>query len=219
MCGILGYIGSNSGNDDSANNSESNVKADGNNNLPLANRGGTKLSNSNSVVFGNSNSSISNSSSSSASNSNNSGPPTDEEFRNFLPSQVGDYERQGDAIEGDVTEDFPGADKIIKSNYAKKNKKVNVVMAQFASPSVSKQSYGYFLGGFKGAGAKVLLTQKVKNKAGVEIGELSIYTYKGVWETMVYADRFGFRINTSDRATLGEFLQAFGSYLDFVGDK
>ncbi|MEP6925357.1 MAG: zinc ribbon domain-containing protein [Pyrinomonadaceae bacterium] len=207
LCGILGYIGRNTSNNNSANNTiiETSVSE---NNPSLTNRGTLKSSNSNSVIFGNSNSS--------SSNSNSSGAPTDEEFRNFLPPQVGDYEREGDAIDGNVTEDFPGADKIIKSDYLKK-KKVKVVLAQFSSPAVAKQSYGYFRDGFKSAGAKILLRQKVKNKAGIETGELSIYTYKGVWETMVYVDRFGFRITAPDRVTLGEFLKSFGGYLELMG--
>ena len=213
VCGILGYIGKNSANDVSLNNSGNNNRAVvSNNNLSLSNRGTIKPSNSNSVVFGNSNSSASND------NSSSQHAPTDEEFRNFLPSAVGDYQRQGEVIDGNITEDYPGADKIVKADYIKKGKKVTVILAQFASPATAKQSYGYFLDGFKGVGAKVLLSQKVKNKTGIETGDLSIYSYSGKWETLIYADRFGFRITAPDRVTLGDFLKVFGSYMQLVGE-
>ncbi len=214
VCGILGYIGKKSGNDVVLTNSGSNERAAiSNNNLSLSNRGGIKVSNSNSVIFGNSNSSATND------NSSLTHPPTDEEFRNFLPSTVGDYERQGDTVDGNISEDYPGSDRIVKADYVKKGKKVTVILAQFASPSTAKQSYGYFLDGFKKVGAKVLLSQKVKNKTGIETGDLSIYSYSTKWETLIYADRFGFRITAPDRVTLGDFLKVFGSYMQLVGDK
>lgn len=212
VCGILGYLGSNSSNDNSHNSLASNDKTVGNNNLSLSNRGTIKPSNSNSVVFGNSNSAATND------NSSSQHAPTDEEFRNFLPSAVGDYQRQGDTIDGNITEDYPGADRIVKADYVKKGKKVTVILAQFASPATAKQSYGYFLDGFKKVGAKVLLNQKVKNKTGIETGDLSIYSYSSKWETLIYADRFGFRITAPDRVTLGDFLKVFGSYMQLVGD-
>ena len=213
VCGILGYIGRNANNDNSYDSLATNNKTVGNNNLSLSNRGTVKPANSNSVVFGNSNSSATNDNTSSSQH-----PPTDEEFRNFLPAAVGDYQRQGETVDGNITEDYPGADKIVKADYVKKGKKVTVILAQFASPATAKQSYGYFLGGFKSVGAKVLMNQKVKNKTGIETGDLSIYSYSGKWETLIYADRFGFRITAPDRVTLGDFLKVFGSYMQLVGE-
>lgn len=160
-----------------------------------------------------------NGSSSNKDSSNNSSGPTEEEFRNFLPPQIEDYERQGESFEGNITEDYPGADRITKADYAKKNKKVSVIVAQFSSPATAKQSYGYFLDGFKSDKAKMLTRQKVKNKIGIETGDLAIYVHKSKWETLVYADRFGFRITAPNRATLAEFLKSFGSYVDLISDK
>lgn len=213
VCLILGYFSKNSGDNASLMNLASNERTISNGNSSLTNRGGIKISNSNSVIFGNSDSSASND------NSSLTHPPTDEEFRNFLPSAVGEYERQGETVDGNISEDYPGADKIVKALYVKKGKKVTVILAQFASPATAKQSYGFFLDGFKSVGAKVLLSQKVKNKTGIETGDLSIYSYSGKWETLIYADRFGFRITAPDRVTLGDFLKVFGSYMQLVGDK
>lgn len=137
---------------------------------------------------------------------------TDEQFLNFLPAEIGGFEQDGGTQNGSLTEDFPGADRIVKSDYVKSGKKVKVILAQFSSPATAKSSYNYFLDGFKGAGAKVLGRQKVKNKSGVETGEIAFYSYSKVYETMFYTDRFGFRITAPDRGTLLEFLKAFEKY-------
>lgn len=177
----------------------------------------TNVSNNNSASnnrnAGNSNSGAKNPLNTNTSN-NNAGSPliTDEQFQNFLPSSLGAFEQRGGTQQGNVTEDFPGADRIVKSDYAKGAKTVKVVLAQFSSPGVAKSSYGFFLDGFKKAGAKVLVKNKVRNKSKVETGEVAIYTYGGVYETMFYADRFGFRITAPDRNTLVEYLKAFSNY-------
>lgn len=146
--------------------------------------------------------------------SDNAATASDEqEMRALLSSQIGQYEQQGEIEDGNATEDYPGADKIVKSMYAKKNKKVAVILAKFSSPAAAKSSFGYFLGGFKSAGAKIAGQQKVRNKNGVETGELAFYSYKNVHETMFYADKYGFRIVAPDRQSLVEFVRAFSSYV------
>lgn len=137
---------------------------------------------------------------------------TDEQFLNFLPSGLGGFEQSGGTQNGSLTDDFPGADRIVKSDYIKGSKKVKVILAQFSSPATAKSSFGYFLDGFKGAGAKVIGKQKVRNKNRVETGEIAFYTYSKVYETMFYTDRFGFRITAPDRGSLLEFLKAFEAY-------
>lgn len=137
---------------------------------------------------------------------------TDEQFLNFLPAELGGFEQDGGTQNGNLTEDFPGADRIVKSDYVKGTKKVRIVLAQFSSPATAKSSYGYFLDGFKNAGAKVIGKQKVRNKARVETGEIAFYTYRKVYETMFYTDRIGFRITAPDRATLLDYLKAFEAY-------
>jgi hypothetical protein len=137
---------------------------------------------------------------------------TDEQFLNFLPAELGGFEQDGGTQNGNLTEDFPGSDRIVKSDYIKGNKKVRVILAQFSSPATAKSSYGYFLDGFKGAGAKILGRQKVRNKSKVETGEIAFYTYSKVYETMFYTDRFGFRITAPDRGTLLAYLKAFEAY-------
>lgn len=137
---------------------------------------------------------------------------TDEQFLNFLPAELGGFEQDGGTQNGNLTEDFPGSDRIVKSDYVKNRKKVRVILAQFSSPATAKSSYGYFLEGFKGAGAKILGRQKVRNKSKVETGEIAFYTYSKVYETMFYTDRFGFRITAPDRGSLLEFLKAFEAY-------
>lgn len=218
LCVISNYYAGSS-NANTSNGNSISITVNNSNSL-LANRGTIRASNSNSIVYGNDNAAVNNNSSgNNNSSSKSSGVPTDEEFRNFLPPQVEEYERQGDSLDGNITEDYPGADKITKAEYLKKNKKVSVVVAQFSSPATAKQSYGYFLDGFKGAKARVLTKQKVKNKSGIETGDLAIYVFKSKWETLVYADRFGFRITAPDRVTLADFLKQFGSYIDLISDK
>ncbi len=146
-----------------------------------------------------------------------------ENIDNFFPEQIGQYQQQGETAQGNPTDDFPGADKIVKSSYAKKLKAADVVLAQFSSPASAKSSYGYFLQGFKNIGANVLKTEKIKNKNGIETGEIAFYAYKPkgssktIYETMFYADKYGFRITSNDLQTLGEFVQEFGEYVEMIG--
>lgn len=206
VIGLLYYIGTTDDNRNVAlNNGNTGNVVNAN-----SNRGATNSSKSNTSVNKNTNVN--------SSPANNDNKTPEEEMRNFLPSTVGGFERQGDVEDGDVTEDFSGADKIVKTQYAKKGKPVNVVLAQFSSPATAKESYGYLLDGFKKSGATIRAKQKIKNKAGVETGEIAFYSYKGTHETMFYADKYGFRIFSKDQKTLVEFIQDFGKYVDMFDE-
>lgn len=125
-----------------------------------------------------------------------------------LPPNVGPYE-QTSSLVGNPADDFPSADKAVKAVYNKKGKDVEIVLAQFGSAASAKTGYEEFLKGFKTSGAKVLGKQKVKNKAGMNKGEVSIFTFKKKWEAMLYTEKYGFRISAPDRYALIEFAQEF----------
>jgi hypothetical protein len=207
LFGLLYYIGSN----EIAKNTNHNAVV---NNTAVAERNLANRTSAN-RLSGDANVRLNNGASSS---DDGSEPSDDDELRSLLPSQIGQYEQQDDIVDGNVAEDYPGADKIVKSTYSKKNKKVAVIFARFNSPAVAKSSFENFLQGFKSAGAKVNGQQKVRNKEGIETGELAFYSNKGIYETMFYADKYGFRIVAPDRQSLIEFVQAFSSYVNKFGD-
>lgn len=139
---------------------------------------------------------------------NNSTSPniddTDVDSDLFLPSSVGSYEQQSTS-RGNPGDDFPGADEVNKATYTKKTKSVEFILAKFSTKAAAEKSYTEFLAGFKSSGAKILGKQKAKNKAGVNNGEITLFTFEKKWNALVYTERNGVRFTAPDRYTLIEF--------------
>ena len=126
----------------------------------------------------------------------------------ILPTSVGPYEQQS-SIRGNPGDDFPGADEVTKATYVKKAKEVEFVLAKFADKAAAEKGYTEFLNGFKSSGAKVLAKQKVKNKSGVNNGEITLFTFEKKWNALVYTEKNGVRFTAPDRFTLIEFAKEF----------
>lgn len=129
---------------------------------------------------------------------------TDVDSDLFLPSSVGSYEQQSTS-RGNPGDDFPGADEVNKATYTKKAKSVEFILAKFSTKAAAENSYNEFLKGFKSSGAKILGKQKAKNKAGVNNGEITLFTFEKKWNALVYTEKNGVRFTAPDRYTLIEF--------------
>lgn len=125
-----------------------------------------------------------------------------------LPPAVGPYEQQA-VLTGNPADDFLGADEVTKTTYTKKGKEVEFILAKFSSRDAAKKGYEDFMKGFRESGAKVLGKQKVKNKAGVNNGEVSLFTFSKRWNAIVYSEKLGVRFSAPDRYTLLEFAKEF----------
>ncbi len=134
---------------------------------------------------------------------------TDLEANPFtIPPAVGQYE-QTSTVVGSAAQDFLGAAEVTKAVFSKKGKDVDFVLAKFNSRADAQSNYTDFLNSFKKGGAKVLGTQKIKNKAGVNNGELSVFTFDKKWNALAASDKMGIRIIAPDRYTLLEFVREF----------
>lgn len=129
---------------------------------------------------------------------------TDVDADLFLPSSVGSYEQQSTS-RGNPGDDFPGADEVNKATYTKKAKSVEFILAKFSTKAAAETAYTEFLAGFKSSGAKILGKQKAKNKAGVNNGEITLFTFEKKWNALVYTEKNGVRFTAPDRYTLIEF--------------
>lgn len=189
----------------------------GNDNSNVAQNDNAKNSNTNIVLNNNRNSTnttgnikFPTSNTNTASNTDNSNTDSaPDEIPVELPQTIGTYEQTATNTVNAVDE-FPGAVEVNKSSYAKGSRKADVVFAKFASPTAAKDGFEYFLGGQKSSGAKVLVRQKIKNKSGVVNGEAAVYKSRTMYEILIYADKYGFRIASKDRVALQDFATQFG---------
>ncbi len=125
-----------------------------------------------------------------------------------LPPAVGPYEQQA-VLTGNPADDFLGADEVTKTTYTKGGKQVEFILAKFSNRDAAKKGYDDFMKGFRESGAKVLGKQKVKNKSGVNNGEVSLFTFSKKWNALIYSEKLGVRFTAPDRYTLIEFAKEF----------
>lgn len=140
-------------------------------------------------------------------NSNKEIDDTDLSAFEFAPT-IGPYEMQGQSV-GSPADDFPGADEVTKATYVKKDKSVEFVIAKFSSRETAKSGYENFLKQIKDSGAKVQFRRKVKTRAGVVNGEISLYTYDKKWHALFYSEKQGGHYYAPDRFTMKEFSEEF----------
>jgi len=176
----------------------------------IGNRDKVIVSNTSNYKSNGTNSTTTNRSNSNSSGSNVIGGDVDDTDLDVftLPTSIGPYEQQSQ-VRGNPADDFPGADEITKANYVKQGKEVNFVVAKFSTREATKLGYEDFLKGFKSSGAKIIGKQKVKNKAGVVNGEVTLFTFEKKWNALFYTEKHGGRYYAPDRYTMKEFSDEF----------
>ena len=182
-----------------------------------ANTGNYNLSNSSVPPNKNSNSSAVNANSKTPTNVNSNTEDNPNDIPVVLPETIGSYEKTN-SINANPVDEFPGALEVNKSSYAKGARKADVVFAKFSSPSSAKENFDYFINGQKSSGAKISVRQKIKNKSGVVNGEAALYKNKNFYEIILYADKYGFRIMSTDSRALQEFATDFGKAMKGIED-
>lgn len=125
-----------------------------------------------------------------------------------IPPSVGPFEQISSVI-GNPASDFIGAIEVNKAVFSKQGKDVDFVLAKFESRDNATKNYNEFVKGLKSSGAKVIGTQKIKNRAGVVNGDISLLTYEKKWNALAASDKHGIRITAPDRYTLLEFVKEF----------
>lgn len=142
-------------------------------------------------------------------NSSNDFDDTDLEANPItIPPSVGPFEQISSVI-GNPAADFIGAVEVNKAVFSKQGKDVDFVLAKFDSRDNATRNYKEFIKGLKSSGAKVIGTQKIKNRAGVVSGDISLFTFEKKWNALAASDKHGIRITAPDRYTLLEFVKEF----------